>query len=236
MSTTTSEPRDLVSAIHEIISKVRSRNGLSISPEESRETTVSLKELCDLPEAEAVFKAYRAVLGRTPDLAGFRTYVTALRHGTLSRRRFLEALQSAPEAKSRRVRILHDATSQEVAAAGLSRTAPERVFYTVSDFAAEDLDGFLRKAYRIILKRDPDPSGLASYREAVAKGTTHTQVLASLLASDECKSRGQPVIIYGVTPVDDMLGALFVAVNGMSSMIVELEYQLNVMKTSHGEA
>ncbi|HMW17275.1 MAG TPA: DUF4214 domain-containing protein, partial [Accumulibacter sp.] len=47
---------------------------------------------------------------------------------------------------------------------------------------------FLRKAYHLILGRQPDPQGFVHYRRRMAYGASRLEVLADLLASHEVKS------------------------------------------------
>lgn len=47
----------------------------------------------------------------------------------------------------------------------------------------------LRLAYRLVLKRDPDPDGLASYKRRIADGLSLDELIASLLASEERHER-----------------------------------------------
>lgn len=223
-----SRTSDLVSEIHDTISKIRSRNGLSHTPETSQETVISLADICRRSETEAVFFAYKAVFGRLPDQKGFHTYVTALRNGTLNRSQFLERLMRSPEAQTRRVRILHDATEAEMAAIG--SVDVERSLYTANEFAINDVSEFLCFAYQAILKRAPDSGGLENYRQAIAGGTSREQVLRWILDSDEHRSRTEQVVILGISPTETVFKELFTKVDRMASTILDLEFQLHTAK------
>ena len=231
------EPVDLVSAIHDVISKVRSRNNLQDKLSAPGEATISLAEVHRLPAADAVFFAYKAILGRAPDLKGYRTYVSALRSGAMSRTRLIEVLRCAPEAKHRHVRILHDVTERDLVGAD-RQSSTTRLLYSAEDFGInnlagnEDADVFLPRAYRLVLKREPDPSGMAAYREAMGNGTTCAQVLTSMIGSDEFRQRGEPLVILGVTPGQDVIKTLFTATESMMTTIAELEYQLQTIKNT----
>lgn len=50
-----------------------------------------------------------------------------------------------------------------------------------------DEDDFLRLAYRLLLGRTPDPSGLAHYRQRLAQGETRAEVLMRLAGSPEAR-------------------------------------------------
>lgn len=223
------EPGDIVSTIYDVISKVRSRNNMQLPPEAPHEATLSLAEVHRMTDAEAVFHAYMVIFGHAPDLGGFRYYVSALRRGTLSRRQLLDVLQKAASPKVRHIRILHDATEQELEASD-SRRDTTRLFYTQDDFACEDVNEFLTSAYHAILKRAPDPGGMNSYREAMENGVSRSDILASLLGSSEHKDRHEPVFILGITPGDHIVKHLFNMIEGMSSNIIVLEHQFLTIK------
>ncbi|MHA7066683.1 DUF4214 domain-containing protein [Azospirillum argentinense] len=223
------EPQDILSVIHDVVSKLGRRNNLQVA-DAGPEAMLSLAEFYRLGDAEAVFLAYTTIFGCVPDLDGFRHYVSTLRRGAMSRRQFLETMRNAPQAQARRLRILQDATEHEMAAGGPRQEELPRTFHTAADFSADNVDQFLTHAYTVILKRAPDPTGMDSYREAMANGATPAQVLASLLTSDEHKTRRQPVVIFGITPVDEVFKALFDTIEGMSSTIINLEHQLLAIK------
>lgn len=57
----------------------------------------------------------------------------------------------------------------------------------VADDRATETD--IRYAYRLILRRDPDPGGLAHYRQLVADGLTLDRLIRSFVNSDEYRLR-----------------------------------------------
>ncbi|NLH79465.1 MAG: DUF4214 domain-containing protein [Phyllobacteriaceae bacterium] len=222
------ETSDLVTEIHDVISKLSSRNGLRSNSGAPQETVVSLADINRRSARDAVIHAFKAILGRLPDHQGYCTYVSALRRGVLSRSQLLEALLRSPEGRGRRVRILYDLTEAEMVA--VDHSDVERSYYTYNEFEIEDFDEFLRFAYRAILKRDCDSGGIESFRNAIATGATREQVLRSLLDSDEHKARTETVVISGVTPVEAMFKEMFARLDRMTTLVLDLEMQLFVAK------
>lgn len=97
----------------------------------------------------AVRSAYRDILGREPDDRGLREY-----HERLMERGWTEDQ-------------LRDNLRQS------------------AEFRSRDLDALIRKGYREILGREPDPSGLASYTRALQNGMSDAEFRADLRRSGE---------------------------------------------------
>ena len=55
-------------------------------------------------------------------------------------------------------------------------------------------------------------------------------MLASLLGSDEFRSRRRPLAIFGITPDDEMFKTLFSMTEHMSQLITEQEYELCTLR------
>ena len=62
-----------------------------------------------------------------------------------------------------------------------------------SGFRQEDAIALVATAYRFVLGREPDPEGLGSYVTALVQGRSATWLLEALGASDEYRSRNDPV-------------------------------------------
>ena len=58
------------------------------------------------------------------------------------------------------------------------------------EFRLRDLDALIRKGYREILGREPDPSGLASYTRALQNGMSDAEFRADLRRSGERAALG----------------------------------------------
>jgi len=101
-------------------------------------------------EAErAVRSAYRDLLGREPDERGLREYRDRLMERGWTEDQLRDNLRRSPEFRNR------------------------------------DLDAIIRKVYREVLERNPDPSGSASYRRALQNGMSEAELRAELLRSPE---------------------------------------------------
>ena len=104
----------------------------------------------DRRDAERVVRAnYIDYLGREPDSVGLRHYTMYLTEGGWSEEQLREALHRSPEFRSR------------------------------------DVDAIIRREYREVLGRDPDESGMNTYRKALGRGMTITQMRADLQRSRE---------------------------------------------------
>lgn len=97
----------------------------------------------------AIRAAYRNVLNRDPDEAGLRFYRGRLLDAGWSELQLQDALRRSDEFKSR-------------------------------DFGA-----IVRRVYREVLGRDPDPSGLAAYTRSLSRGQTEAELRAELRRSKE---------------------------------------------------
>jgi hypothetical protein len=69
--------------------------------------------------------------------------------------------------------------------AGWSEEQLRDAFRRSDEFRNRDVDAIIRKTYREVLGRDPDPSGLASYRRGLGRGMTEPQMRAELARSRE---------------------------------------------------
>jgi len=76
------------------------------------------------------------------------------------------------------------------------RPDPGEIGRFLKSAEAVDDDQFVRSAYRFLLRRDPDPAGLAAYQSGLTSGVlTRLGVMESLLASKEFQSRPLKVLV-----------------------------------------
>jgi hypothetical protein len=218
---------DIVTIIHSVISKVRSRSDLSLGSHRHPEVTVSLAKMYSLDDAGAVFYSYRTILGCRPDATSFAKLVNGLRRGTFDRRKMIELLQLEPNAG--RAHFIEDLPEPGPAAAP-ANINDTRAFYSINEFPKENADAFLALAYRNILRRDPDPVSRATHRKSMEDGVSESQILASLLGSEEFKERLEPMVILGVTPDDELFQLLFTMIEQMSRIIVHHDYEICLLK------
>lgn len=76
-------------------------------------------------------------------------------------------------------------TTSERTLAGQAGSPPASAFATPEDIIA---------AYKLLLRRSPDPEGLRYYRECVARGLTLDDLAGSLMNSDEFRQRIVPIL------------------------------------------
>ena len=76
------------------------------------------------------------------------------------------------------------------------RPEPGEIGRFLESTEAVDDNRFVRAAYRFLLRRDPDPAGLADYQSALTSGAlTRRGLMESLLASKEFRSRPLKVLV-----------------------------------------
>ncbi len=107
-----------------------------------------------------IVRAYRDILGRDPDASGLRSYRLALLRDGWSEQDLRDALMQSDEYRAPR---------------GWERVG-----------RASSVDQIIYRAYRDVLHRNPDPSGLETYRQAVLeRGWDEEEVRAALRRSVE---------------------------------------------------
>jgi GT2 family glycosyltransferase len=166
--------------------------------------------LCQLPPQEFVEAAYWDALGRAPDPAGHRHYLERLQQG-VSTARVLQELRSSAEAKRRAATIAPPAVASPavappvVAAPALPRddgalpsVAKRRPNGPVQDSVLAALlecppSQFVDRAYRLVLRREPDDSGRRNVARQMATGVSRLEILRQLLESDEARSLGAEI-------------------------------------------
>ena len=101
----------------------------------------------------AVRSAFRDILGRDPDDSGLRTYLKRLMDAGWTEDQLRDNLRRSPE------------------------------------FRERDLDALVRKIYREVLGRDPDPSGVATYVRRLQGGMSEAEFRADLRRSGESAAK-----------------------------------------------
>jgi O-antigen chain-terminating methyltransferase len=104
-----------------------------------------------------------------------------------------EGLRSPVHAEAQQSLLNEDWPMAELAD---SLQIPLALTYRVESFLLLDDVGFLESAYRVLLKREADPDGIASYLEALRSGATRQDLLCDLAESEE--GRRQGVVIAGL--------------------------------------
>ena len=141
---------------------------------------------------EFVEAAYLALLKRRPDATGGRAYLQALHNGT-SKLQILHELSISEDCKLDGGEIpgLGEALAQE--RNGLANSAPAEASQITNADQLLTIDGdknFIGLAYWILLRRAPDPAGMASYHAKLQAGTSRVQFLYEIFTSPEGRLAG----------------------------------------------
>ncbi len=157
----------------------------------------------DRRDAERVVRAaYRDILSRDADGPGLRLYLSRLIEGGWNEDQLRDQLRRSDEFKNRDLdavirRVYHDVLGREPDASGiaaykrsLSRGMTENEMREDLRRSREGADKqvslAVTRAYREILRRDPDPDGLKSYTDLMQhKGWTEADVRNGLRRSEE---------------------------------------------------
>lgn len=120
-----------------------------------------------------------------PDYQRYSTNRSSMRPETIIRRAYQDILGRAPDAEGMRTYrsniVDRNWTEQDVREA--LRNSPE---YASGAFRSNSADRIIRRAYQEILGREPDPSGLETYRRnIVERGWDEQDVRQALRRSDE---------------------------------------------------
>lgn len=141
----------------------------------------SVNDLLMLEGVDFVRQAYRSVLGREADASGMRDYAMRLASGT-SKQQLLADLRCDPEGQARGATLVGlDEMVRQVQAGGAEVGAP----VSLDDLLVMHGQQFVRAAYLILFKREPDPQGLARYLELLRSGFSTMFVLKALYEAPE---------------------------------------------------
>jgi HEAT repeat protein len=155
---------------------------------------------------EQVREAYYDVLGRAPDPSGMQTYRKRVLEDDWSAGRIRDALRESDEYKNNRVDIWIRRSYQAVLGRDPDPAGLKAYRKAISEegWSEERLRDFLRKsdeykqkrneiivrrAYLIVLGRQPDPAGLKTYVDKVRDGWDFGDVCRALRDSDEYRNK-----------------------------------------------
>lgn len=144
-----------------------------------------LEDLLALDEAEFLGRAYQVTLGRHVDPEGFRNYHARLRAGE-SKVSILAELQSSEEGRAYEGNTgstleLRAGAYAEIAN-GEGSSSP--CIHIAQLLGLEDAE-FVRCAYQLLLRREPDVGGLDHYVSLIRKGASKMQIVWRLCSSPE---------------------------------------------------
>jgi GT2 family glycosyltransferase len=148
-------------------------------------------ELLQLEDLAFVEQAYQALLGRAADPAGLRNYLERVRAGA-PKALILAELRASEEAQRKAHRSAKPGTAPPAA------STPPLHAYRAPPPSIEQLlrledRAFVEQAYRIILGRSADPSGLRNYLQELRSGVGRFDVLHELLQSAEGQRVNAPL-------------------------------------------
>ena len=167
-----------------------------------------------LSDEAFLMKAYLSLLGRSPDASGAAAYLARLRAG-VSRPQVWSEIASGEEARS------YASRQKE---SGVTGGGGKHVIRSVNDLLLLDGADFVRQAYRTILGRDADPTGLRDYSTRLASGVSKQQILADMRCDPEGQSHASQLA---------GLDQLVKEVQGLTSQ--EAPESLSDLLTLHGE-
>ena len=158
---------------------------LSINPQEILTAAqISEPSFARLSDEAFLREAYSSLLGRAPDAIGEKSYLARLREG-VPRMQVWSEIASADEAS--RFASRHAPTVS--AAAGISPIT----IHSADDLLLLDGSDFVRAAYRVILGREVDSSGLRDSLLRLSSGTSELQLLADLRCDPEGQAYASPL-------------------------------------------
>ncbi len=157
----------------------------------------SVRDLLALDGAEFIEQAYRSLLGREADPAGLRDYSARLVSGT-PKQQLVADLRCDPEGQKYRASLQGlDELVRQIQAGRRP----------VGDMSLDELlalhgESFVRAAYLLLFKREPDAQGQARYREVLRAGFSNMHVLKALYEAPEAREKsatlsGLPKAIAG---------------------------------------
>ena len=153
----------------------------------------------------AVRSAYRDILGRDPDDNGLRTYRDRLMSQGWTEDRLRDELRRSPEFRQRDVEALVRKIYREVLGrdpdpsglttytrrlqGGMSESELRTDLRRSGERAEKEARDDVARAYREVLRRDPDPSGLANYTKLILeRGWNEGRVRDALRQSEEFRN------------------------------------------------
>jgi len=167
-------------------------------PESKNHLGRQLQALLLEDDEEFVEAAYLVLLQRRPDANGGRVYLRELRNGTNKLQVLFELANSN---ESRFVGASLPGLAEACAREGIGqpkidgqKIVPPSTVAGISRaeqlLAQDDYEKLIELAYWVLLKRAPDPEGIAIYLEKLRGDTSKTKFLHDIFTSPECKNLG----------------------------------------------
>lgn len=221
---------DILCSIKKIVNKLFSRHKIQAF-DKIRATHISLSHCAKLSDVEFIFFVYRNLLGREPSFTEYACDIDGLHKKTKSRIDILRTMRS--NSRDEQKIILNDDTTEREMEILISGHNSGKCYLSVEDFHAPTAEEFVACAYRKILQRDPDPSGMFTYCNALRSGGTCEEVLKSLLQSNEAISLKKPIIV-DVTPSPIVLKHVLHELEWLTQHFINIGYKIYSSQTKGG--
>lgn len=182
--------------------------GADCTPDELRSELRRSREGRELDPETIIRRAYRELLNREPDAAGMRNYRRHIIDRGWTPGQVREDIRNSDEYRNRRVDILIERAYDDIlerkpdpegrehyrrllTRGGTEQQMRDRLRESV-EYRVILPDSKVTRAYRDILKREPDQSGLESYRRKIVdEGWTEQDVRNALRRSAEYRDRAR---------------------------------------------
>jgi len=146
-----------------------------------------------LGDAAYVDLLYRRLVQRDADDAGRADYVAAMRSGKIDRAGLAAALIGSEEFRNRHPLLFTAVGSTKPAAEAKQTQAPRRTCdltrYDAADTAPRNTVAY---GFCLVLGRAPDAIGLEDWSASLGHGTSRSQMVLAMLASDEFRGKHTP--------------------------------------------
>jgi len=164
-------------------------NALDAPDATPRQWLYTLEELLRQDDVEFLTHAYRCLLRREPDHEGLQDHLARLHNGESSQIDALRELRFSPEGDRAGVTVqglAPPAGRWTLTPLSLEPEAlPIRDRYTLGELLQYRGTAFVRNAYRALLHREPDSSGLAHHLEKLCGGVTRLDLILGLWLGSE---------------------------------------------------
>ena len=154
----------------------------------ARNRPIRVSDLLGLAAPNFVDACYVHLFARLPDPVGRQIHETLLRKGE-TRERLLLALHRSPEARASGARVIGIRRLQAKLFVDRLLGAPDfqanGIEPSLTDFLRLDGERLVEALYKKILRRDPDPLGLADYVGRLERGAPKSEIIGDIVYSPE---------------------------------------------------
>ncbi|WP_146041866.1 hypothetical protein [Azospirillum argentinense] len=212
--------QDLARLAERVIDSIQAGDAIATAESD----TLDLRRIADVMPGEVLFLLFQKFADRVPTREEFALWCGRLRGAGAEAANVLNGLVKHLTGQSNAVTIVTDAADEG---------KDTGVFYHMSQFPFDgDLTEAISLAYRRLLKREADDSGLRSYMEELTSGSvTPAGFLHTLQFSGEARDKGIVTYIDGANDPSDVQSALYGTINRLLRTVADLEYELASLRT-----